>query len=141
MIRWLQADRATQKGSHMVKAYDTTCPVCGSNDIYTIKSDPSKLRCLECGAAFDINEAEGDHAPESMKLFLSYGHRDEEIVIRIKERLEARGHEVWFDRHEIKAGDEWRDEIARGVMSSNGVIAFLSKYAGRPGGSVSTRLE
>lgn len=40
-----------------------------------------------------------------MRIFLSYGHdANEDLVRRIKADLEERGHDVWFDRSEIKAG-------------------------------------
>ena len=37
------------------------------------------------------------------RIFLSYGHdSNEELVRRIKTDLEKRGHDVWFDKSEIK---------------------------------------
>jgi uridine kinase len=42
-----------------------------------------------------------------MKIFLSYGHdENEELVRLIKADLEKRGHDVWFDKNEIKFGDD-----------------------------------
>ncbi|MBL8829657.1 MAG: toll/interleukin-1 receptor domain-containing protein [Planctomycetaceae bacterium] len=40
-----------------------------------------------------------------LRIFLSYGHdANEELVRRIKADLENRGHDVWFDKREIKTG-------------------------------------
>src|SRR5258708_37002424 len=47
-----------------------------------------------------------------MRIYLSYGHdSNEELVRRIKADLEKRGHDVWFDKNEIKFGDGWRRAI------------------------------
>ena len=58
-----------------------------------------------CGCSFS------DEMPETRKLriFLSYGHDpNEELVRLIKTDLEKQGHDVWFDKNEIKFGDEKR---------------------------------
>ena len=73
-----------------------------------------------------------DHA---MRIFLSYGHdSNEELVLRIKANLEKRGHDVWFDKSEIRFGDDWRREITDGIINSNRVLSFLSKYSTRDPG-------
>ena len=54
-----------------------------------------------------------------MRIFLSYGHdANEELVRRIKTDLEQRGHDVWFDQTDIKAGDDWRRAITDGILHS-----------------------
>jgi hypothetical protein len=45
---------------------------------------------------------------------LSYNHVAE-LVHCIKADLEKRGHDVWFDKNEIKFGDEWRRSITDGI--------------------------
>ena len=45
--------------------------------------------------------------------------------------MERRGHKVWIDRSEIKSGDDWRQSITEGLLSSSGVISFLSKHSVR----------
>ena len=51
-----------------------------------------------------------------LRIFLSYGHdANEELVRRIKADLEKRGHDVWFDKNEIKFGDDWRRSITDGI--------------------------
>lgn len=70
-----------------------------------------------------------------MKVFFSYGHDDnQEIVNRIKDDLEARGHEVWIDKSKIKSGEDWRRSIYEGVNSSTMTMAFASNYALREPG-------
>jgi len=71
----------------------------------------------------------------SLRIFLSYGHdANEELVRRIKADLEKRGHDVWFDKSQIKFGDEWRRSITAGILQSNRVLSFLSKHSTRDPG-------
>ncbi len=73
--------------------------------------------------------------PHPLRIFLSYGHdANEELVRRIKTDLEARGHDVWFDKNEIKFGDDWRREITDGITASHRVLSFLSKHSTRDPG-------
>lgn len=57
-----------------------------------------------------------------MKIFLSYGHDSSAPLIeQIKDYLskDAEGnlkHEVWIDTSEIKAGKDWREKLAKGVI-------------------------
>src|SRR5215831_11378330 len=70
-----------------------------------------------------------------MRIFFSYGHDgNEPLVWQIKEDLERRGHVVWFDKAEIKAGDDWRRSISEGIAKSDAVLAFLSAHAIRDPG-------
>ena len=48
--------------------------------------------------------------------------------------LKKCGHDVWFDKAEIKFGDDWRREITDGILKSNRVVSFLSKYSARDPG-------
>lgn len=45
--------------------------------------------------------------------------------------LREYGHSVWLDRHEIKAGRAWEEEIEQGILGSDVVIALLSPHAVR----------
>ena len=68
-------------------------------------------------------------------IFLSHGHdANEDLVRRIKADLEKRGHDVWFDKNEIKFGDEWRRSLKNGILKSNRVLSFLSKCSTRDPG-------
>jgi len=71
----------------------------------------------------------------TLRIFLSYGHdANEELVRRIKTDLEQRGHDVWFDKNEIKFGDDWRRAITDGILHSQRVVSFLSKHSTRDPG-------
>lgn len=70
-----------------------------------------------------------------MKIFFSYPHDDNApLVDRIKNDLEARGHQIWFDQDKIKEGDQWRNSITRGILDSESFVAFLSKHSVRDPG-------
>ena len=82
------------------------------------------------------DEAQTSSAPVvPLRIFLSYGHdANEELVRRIYADLKKRGHDVWFDKNEIKFGDEWRRAITDGILQSNRVLSFLSKHSTRDPG-------
>lgn len=74
-------------------------------------------------------------APEErMKVFFSYGHDCEEIVLKIQNDLCELGFDVWVDSSEIKAGNDWRERITSGILNSDSVMAFLSERALRKNG-------
>lgn len=111
------------------------CPFCGSEDIYYSKKRKIFV-CEDCDETFSeyrfssAQEEEGGKA--NLNLFFSYGHdRNKELVERIKQDFEKRGHHVWIDTHEIKSGDYWRNDILNGVIKSTNVIAFLSEHSTR----------
>lgn len=72
-----------------------------------------------------------------MKIFFSYPRKvDEQVALieRIMADLQARGHEVWFDKNKIRTGEVWRNQITRGILDSEKTVAFLSEHATREDG-------
>ena len=70
-----------------------------------------------------------------LRVFLSCGHdANEWLVRRIKSDLEKCGHDVWFDKTEIKFGIDWRRAITDGITGSNKILSFLSKHSIRDPG-------
>ncbi|MEX2213222.1 MAG: TIR domain-containing protein [Phycisphaeraceae bacterium] len=66
------------------------------------------------------------------RLFLSYGRADAAALAeRLERDLIARGYEVWKDRVKILPGDDWREKIKDGILSTQVVIALLSPHAVR----------
>ncbi len=105
------------------------CPQCGSAKIMAVP-DSVAFVCYDCKIEFTPAKP---FAP--LRIFLSYGHdANEKLVRRIKVDLEQRGHDVWFDKNEIKFGDEWRRAITDGILQSNRVLSFLSKHSTRDPG-------
>jgi len=110
---------------------------------------PGEIKCPKCGSAkamavpnfiaFVCYDCKHEYTPEKtiapLRILLSYGHdANEELVRRIRADLEKRGHNVWFDKTEIKFGDEWRCVITDGILQSNRVLSFLSKHSTRDPG-------
>ena len=95
------------------------CPKCASENVVFSKKRGLNV-CEDCGHVL----AEAPVAP--LRIFLSYGHdNNEDLVPRIYADLKKRGHDVWFDKSEIKFGDDWRRSITDGIVGSNRVLSFL----------------
>src|SRR5687768_379343 len=105
------------------------CPQCHSDNVVFSKKRKVHV-CEDCAHEFTP-----DQSIEPLRIFLSYGHDgNEELVRRIKADLEARGHDVWFDKNEIKFGDDWRRSITEGITNSQKFVSFLSKHSTRDPG-------
>ena len=69
----------------------------------------AEFHCPKCSSANVIFTKKREAPVAPLRIFLSYGHdANEELVRRIYADLKKRGHDVWFDKTEIKFGDEWR---------------------------------
>lgn len=102
------------------------CPKCNSEDVYFSKKK-QKYVCEDCE-----NEFIDKDSLRPKKVFFSYAHDENEWLVRkIKDDVEKHGHSVWIDRSEIKSGDNWRTSITNGLLSSNGVVSFLSRHSVR----------
>ncbi len=99
------------------------CPNCPSTNVIFSKKRGAYV-CEDCEQVLP------EKPVEPMRIFLSYGHDDNEpLVRRIKADLEKRGHDVWFDKNDIKFGDDWRRAITDGITGSHRVLSFLSKHS------------
>jgi hypothetical protein len=57
-----------------------------------------------------------DKSFTAKRIFLSYGHDEHApIARRLRDDLMTRGHQVWFDENELKAGDDWERHIEEGI--------------------------
>lgn len=115
-----------------------SCPFCNSENIYYSRKRRIFV-CEDCDETFsDQQLREADGSPSSgngLELFFSYGHDKNRLLVeRIKRDLEKRGHKVWIDTSEIKAGDHWRDDVLNGVLNASTVVAFLSEHSTRQPG-------
>ena len=59
-------------------------------------------------------------------IFVSYSHRDKELVYPLIAELMNRGYRVWFDEG-IHLSEEWPESIAAHLYHAESVIFFLSK--------------
>ncbi|MBM3298437.1 MAG: toll/interleukin-1 receptor domain-containing protein [Deltaproteobacteria bacterium] len=64
----------------------------------------------------NVSEILASSPPRKLRIFLSYGHDEHaELAIKIKDSLEERGHEVWFDEARLKSGRAWEQYIEDGL--------------------------
>ncbi|HTX61488.1 MAG TPA: TIR domain-containing protein, partial [Methanobacterium sp.] len=82
--------------------------------------------CEDCERIF-----KPDSGFNKLRIFLSYGH-DEYVVFaeKLKDDLEDRGHEVWFDVDRLIPGGDWADYIEEGLdwiseFPNKGVFVLL----------------
>ena len=59
-------------------------------------------------------------------IFISYSHRDTNLVYPIIEELDKRGYRVWYDQG-IDPGTEWDENIAMHINNCAYFIAFMSQ--------------
>ena len=105
------------------------CKYCGSESVYFSKKRNIYV-CEDCEETFEIEET---IVPQ--KVFLSYGHDENEEVVRlIEQRLKERGHDPWVDKSQIKSGQDWRNKITEGITNSSDFLAFISKHSTRDPG-------
>ncbi len=104
------------------------CPHCTSVNVVFSKKRGAYM-CEDCRHVLPVDRV------VPFRIFLSYGHdANEELVRRIYADLKKRGHDVWFDKTEIKFGDEWRRAITDGIFQSDRVLSFLAKHSTRDPG-------
>jgi hypothetical protein len=60
-------------------------------------------------------------------VFLSYASDDVEAVRHLAQALESAGIDVWFDRDELSAGDEWDRKIRKAIENCALFIPVLSR--------------
>ena len=107
------------------------CPKCQSPNVILSKKRNFYI-CEDCG-----HELPADKAVAPLRIFLNYGHdANEELVRRIKADLEKppHNHDVWFDKTDIRPGDNWRRSITDGIIKCHRFLSFLSKHSTRDPG-------
>jgi len=58
--------------------------------------------------------------------FVSYSHRDREMVDRISSELRKRGLTIWRDVDNLRPGEEWASATEEALRTASGIIVFLS---------------
>ncbi len=59
-------------------------------------------------------------------IFISYAHKDSDVVLPIIESMVKKGYRVWMDLG-IEAGTEWSNNIAAHLRDCSAFVAFLSR--------------
>jgi len=63
------------------------------------------------------------------QVFVSHDHDDADFAELLKLRLEKEGITCWLDTERLKVGQDWREEIDRGIENSAAVIAIMTPEA------------
>ena len=67
--------------------------------------------------------------------FISYVSEDDPAVTRLETDLAAHGVELWRDRHQLKPGLRWRDEIRKAIINGQHFVACFSSASEAKGRS------
>jgi len=70
---------------------------------------------------------------EKRQVFVSYQNDDSERVEALVDRLKMRGIDVWYDRDQVDVGDDFVEEMKRGIDESYIVLVCIGLPA--PGGN------
>ena len=65
---------------------------------------------------------------ESGAVFLSYASDDRPAVERVKVALEEAGVDVFFDRDQLQAGDDWEGKLRRNLHQCSMFVPVLSQH-------------
>jgi tetratricopeptide (TPR) repeat protein len=60
------------------------------------------------------------------KLFISYAHLDNDIVLDISGQLPVAGYEVWIDKFGIQGGELWVSALVKGISDCDIFLLFIS---------------
>jgi hypothetical protein len=61
-----------------------------------------------------------------MKLFLSYGREDIQAAHKLYSEISAFGHDVWFDKKSLLAGQLWESAALKAIRDCDFFLALLS---------------
>lgn len=62
-------------------------------------------------------------------IFISYSREDSDCVLKVARQLEAAGYPVWIDVESIPGGNQWANDIARGISEAPVTLVFWSDSA------------
>jgi TIR domain len=76
-----------------------------------------------------------------MRVFLSYPSVQRTTAERLAHALEAEGHEVFFDRHDLDAGEAFHARIREAIAKAQAMVFLLTPQSVRAGSYALTELE
>lgn len=69
--------------------------------------------------------------PRRLRIFISHSDRDKSAVHKISQRLRAQGYEIWDNRSQLKAGDNFQQKILEELEESDVLLIIVSKNSFR----------
>lgn len=64
-----------------------------------------------------------------MQVFISHSRKDRELALRLTRQLKDVGIDVWNFYDEVLPGDNWAEEMGRGLQSSDVMIVLFPQSA------------
>ena len=68
-----------------------------------------------------------------MNIFLSYATEDRPVAATLNRALMEQGHDVFFDREDLPAGEEFHIRIRRAIEESDLFVFLISDHSVNPG--------
>ncbi len=65
-------------------------------------------------------------AESSLEVFISYSRADSDFARKLNEALQLQGKTTWFDQESIASGTDFKQEICRGIESSDNFLFIIS---------------
>ena len=60
------------------------------------------------------------------KFFVSYAREDAQVVLKLVEKLQGAGANLWVDERGLRGGDLWDDVVQEEIDACEGILVFLS---------------
>ena len=76
-----------------------------------------------------------------MQLFLSYPSAERPLAERLLLALEAEGHQVFMDRHDLPAGQSFHQPLREAIEAADAMVVLVTPAAVAPGSYVLAELE
>ncbi len=95
---------------------------------FIIKLDHYYLPNLKEEKTVSSEPKEDPYIGNEKFIFISYSHKDQDIVYPLISRLQKEGFKIWYDK-EISTGDNWLKIIAEKIEKCHVFLAFISPNA------------
>ena len=113
------------------------CPQCHSESIVLLPKKKQNF-CEDCQTFFYPPE----EGKKILRVFVSYGHDDyADFANKLKEELKKRGHQVFYDKDDLKKGENWDNTLEDGIewaavdKEVGRIVFIMTPYSvRRPGG-------
>ena len=69
------------------------------------------------------------NAPQNKDIFISYSHKDKRFVKNLAENLSKNGNKIWWDFDALKGGQDWQNEIEKGISKCKNFLVVLTEDA------------
>ena len=64
-----------------------------------------------------------------MKVFISHAYKDDSFVKRLESGLETAGFEVWDATRDVRADEEWSEQVLQALKDSEAMVVILTADA------------